>query len=194
MATETTAPPPAGDLSFFGHPRGLATLFFTEMGTLLVLRHVRAARALPRPPSPTRDPTAPDSVSTTRPRWPSTAPTPASCICFRSAAAGLRDRLIGPKRTVLWGGIIIALGHYSLAVPVDWMFWLGLLLIAGGTGLLPNISAMVGDLYATRTPAGTPAFDLLHGHQHRRSAGRWLRAGPRTAMATTGASRSPGSA
>ncbi|TDJ52870.1 MAG: MFS transporter [Gemmatimonadetes bacterium] len=58
------------------------------------------------------------------------------------------DRLIGMRRAVLYGGIIIMLGHISLAVPGETWFYLGLLLIVVGTGLLkPNVSAMVGTLY-----------------------------------------------
>ena len=55
---------------------------------------------------------------------------------------------------------IIAAGHFSMAVPGDATFYLGLILIVIGTGLLkPNISAMVGELYAPeRSSAGTPAF------------------------------------
>ena len=58
------------------------------------------------------------------------------------------DRYIGAKRATLIGGIIIAFGHFALAVPTLTFFYLGLVLVAVGTGFLKsNISAMVGDLY-----------------------------------------------
>jgi POT family proton-dependent oligopeptide transporter len=58
------------------------------------------------------------------------------------------DRLIGAQKAVWYGGILIALGHFSLAVPSQEFFFLGLFLIVVGTGLLkPNASTMVGELY-----------------------------------------------
>ena len=58
------------------------------------------------------------------------------------------DKLFGAQRTVLYGAIIITLGHYVLAIPYDKTFFLGLVLVSIGTGLLkPNISTIVGELY-----------------------------------------------
>jgi POT family proton-dependent oligopeptide transporter len=60
----------------------------------------------------------------------------------------IADRFIGAKRATLIGGVIIAAGHFALAVPTLTFFYLGLVLVAIGTGFLKsNISAMVGDLY-----------------------------------------------
>jgi POT family proton-dependent oligopeptide transporter len=60
----------------------------------------------------------------------------------------IADRLLGLRRAVFWGGTVIALGHFTLAIPNIIAFYLGLTLIVIGTGLLkPNISAIVGDLY-----------------------------------------------
>jgi POT family proton-dependent oligopeptide transporter len=72
-----------------------------------------------------------------------------SMVYFMALPGGwIADRLLGTRRSVLWGGIVIALGHYCLAVSTRAMFYLGLVLIVLGTGLLkPNISAMVGELY-----------------------------------------------
>ena len=165
MATETTAPPPAAqDHSFFGHPRGLATLFFTEMWERFSYYGMSALLVLYL--------TA--SVTNTGSDGPGLGFDDATAVAIYGTYTGLvyllpigggwvADRLIGPKRTVLWGGIIIALGHYSLAVPVDAMFWVGLLLIAGGTGLLkPNISAMVGDLYGTKDTRRDAGFSIFY--------------------------------
>jgi len=72
------------------------------------------------------------------------------------------DRLTGPRRAVLFGGIVIASGHFLMAVPFEPLFWTGLLVIALGTGLLkPSVSAMVGGLYApgdTRRDGGFSIF------------------------------------
>ncbi|HET9887423.1 MAG TPA: peptide MFS transporter, partial [bacterium] len=60
----------------------------------------------------------------------------------------IADRLLGYRRAVFLGGIVIACGHFCLAVPQREMFFTGLALIILGTGLLkPNVSAIVGDLY-----------------------------------------------
>ncbi len=60
----------------------------------------------------------------------------------------IADRLLGLRRAVFWGGTVIALGHFTLAIPNIIAFYIGLTLIVIGTGLLkPNISAIVGDLY-----------------------------------------------
>lgn len=60
----------------------------------------------------------------------------------------LADRLLGAQKAVWYGGIIIALGHFTLAIPGTKTFYLGLILVVMGTGLLkPNISAIVGELY-----------------------------------------------
>ncbi len=66
----------------------------------------------------------------------------------------LADKLFGLQRAVYYGGIIIAIGHFSMAIPTNETFFLGLFLIIVGTGLLkPNISSIVGELYADDTPA-----------------------------------------
>src|ERR1700690_733978 len=58
------------------------------------------------------------------------------------------DKLWGQRKAVFVGGCIIAAGHFSMAIPSIATFYLGLLLIVIGTGLLkPNVSAMVADLY-----------------------------------------------
>ncbi len=76
----------------------------------------------------------------------------------------LADRVIGARRAVLVGGIIIASGHFSMALPTEISFWLGLLLIALGTGLLkPSISAMVGYLYRGSTQSRQDAgFSIFY--------------------------------
>jgi len=72
------------------------------------------------------------------------------------------DRLLGARRAVWSGGLVIAAGHFTLAVPRIETFYLGLLLVVLGTGLLkPNISAMVGQLYpegGARRDAGFTVF------------------------------------
>ncbi|TMP70967.1 MFS transporter, partial [Pseudoalteromonas ruthenica] len=60
----------------------------------------------------------------------------------------IADRLLGGQKAVWYGGVIIMIGHIILAIPSTHSFFIGLIFVALGTGLLkPNISAMVGQLY-----------------------------------------------
>lgn len=74
----------------------------------------------------------------------------------------IADRLTGQRQAVLIGGVIIAVGHLTLAIPTLSAFYLGLALIVVGTGLLkPSVSAMVADLYpegGARRDAGFSIF------------------------------------
>ena len=132
------------DTRFFGHPRGLSTLFFTEMWERFSYYGMRALLILFM-----------------------TAPVAAGGMGFDTATAGpiyalyvssvyllsvpggwVADRVLGLRRTVFVGGVIIMSGHICLAVPSITTFYLGLALIAVGTGLLKsNVSVLVGKLY-----------------------------------------------
>ena len=75
----------------------------------------------------------------------------------------IADRIFGARRAVLIGGWTIALGHYALAIPSTESFYAGLLLIALGTGLFkPNISALVGALYAQGRSARDAGFSIFY--------------------------------
>lgn len=132
------------DKSFFGHPGGLSTLFFTEMWERFSYYGMRALLVLYMVAGidkgglgfATADATAIYGLYT------------ASVYFLPLIGGWLADRFIGAKRATLIGGVIIALGHFTLAVPSLTFFYLGLVLVALGTGFLKsNISAMVGDLY-----------------------------------------------
>ncbi len=150
--------PSPQDRAFFGHPRGLSTLFFTEMWERFSYYGMRALLLLYM-----------------------TAPLAAGGLGFDAAQGGaiyglytsmvymtalpggwIADRLIGQRRAVLYGGILIASGHFSMAVPSLSTFYLGLFLIVIGTGLLKgNVSVIVGQLYSpedTRRDAGFSIF------------------------------------
>jgi POT family proton-dependent oligopeptide transporter len=79
------------------------------------------------------------------------------------AGGWVADRLLGQRKAVWYGGILIACGHFTMAMPWTQSFFIGMLLIVLGTGLLkPNISAMVGQLYlndsGARRDAGFSIF------------------------------------
>jgi proton-dependent oligopeptide transporter, POT family len=139
-----TDPARSLDTAFFGHPRGLSTLFFTEMWERFSYYGMRALLILFM-----------------------TAPIASGGLAFDTASAGaiyglytsmvymttlpggwIADRLIGQRRAVLYGGIIIASGHFCMAFSALSTFYLGLFLIVIGTGLLKgNVSVIVGGLY-----------------------------------------------
>jgi POT family proton-dependent oligopeptide transporter len=75
----------------------------------------------------------------------------------------LADRLIGTHRALIIGGIIIAAGHFCLAIPAQWTFFLGLGLIILGTGFFKsNISTMVGQLYSDNDRRRDAAFTIFY--------------------------------
>ena len=73
------------------------------------------------------------------------------------------DKLLGLRRTVFWGGVLIMCGHISLALPSTASFYLGLVLVVLGTGLLKgNISALVGHLYAADDVRRDAGYSLYY--------------------------------
>jgi POT family proton-dependent oligopeptide transporter len=82
---------------------------------------------------------------------------------FSLPGGWLADRIIGLRRGVLWGGVIIALGHFSMAIPSLSTFYLGLALIVVGTGFLkPNISTLVGTLYGKNDVRRDAGFSIYY--------------------------------
>ena len=149
----STTAPAAGD-EVFGHPRGLMTLFFTELWERFSYYGMRALLVL---------------YMTDAARGGLGMGTEISSAIYGLYTFGvyalalpggwIADRVLGQRQAVFVGGIIIAAGHYTLALPMVlpgsefWSFYLGLFLVVIGTGLLkPNVSAIVGDLYTTDTP------------------------------------------
>src|SRR6185295_3634693 len=75
----------------------------------------------------------------------------------------LADKVFGTRRAVLIGGIIIACGHFSMVFHTMANFYGGLALIAVGTGLLkPNVSAMVGQMYAEGDERRDAGFSIFY--------------------------------
>src|SRR5690349_19147889 len=133
------------DRAFFGHPAGLSTLFFTEMWERFSYYGMRAFLIFYMTAAATAGGMGLD-VATAAAIYG----TYTSMVYLMSVPGGwLADRVLGQRRAVLYGGILIAAGHYTLAVPTAAAFYVGLVLIVLGTGLLkPNISVIVGQLYA----------------------------------------------
>ena len=150
----------ASDRSFFGHPKGLSTLFFTEMWERFSYYGMRALLLL-------------YMVASVENGGMGLAEQTGGAIyglytmfVYLLALPGgwLADKFFGLRRSVFYGGCIIALGHFSMAIPSDETFFTGLLLIVLGTGLLkPNISSMVGELYPQHEQAKRDAgFSIFY--------------------------------
>ncbi|MEU0519172.1 oligopeptide:H+ symporter [Streptosporangium sp. NPDC006007] len=149
--------------SFFGHPRGLATLFGTEMWERFSWYGLRAILATFMAASP-----AVGGLGLSQSTAQAVVGIYGALIYLVALPGGwIADRILGTRKAVLWGGLTIMCGHISMTVPVGTGAFvaLGLLLIVMGTGLLkPNISAMVGKLYPenddARRDAGFSIFYL----------------------------------
>src|SRR5215213_746246 len=137
-------PAAAPDRGFFGHPRVLSTLFFTEMWERFSYYGMRAFLILYMVA-----PVTAGGLGFSDADAASIYGTYTGSAWGASILGGLAaDRFLGQYRSVLIGGIIIALGHVTLAFPPLPFFYTGLVLIVLGTGLLkPNVSTLVGALY-----------------------------------------------
>ena len=132
------------DQSWCGHPRGLSTLFFTEMWERFSYYGMRAILVLFMTNAVATGGMGLDDVTATAIYGLYTA----AVYVVALPGGWIADRLLGLRRAVFWGGTVIAVGHFTLAIPNIIAFYVGLMLIVVGTGLLkPNISAIVGDLY-----------------------------------------------
>jgi POT family proton-dependent oligopeptide transporter len=142
------------DVSFFGHPRGLSTLFFTEMWERFSYYGMRAFLILYMVHVLGFDDRQAGSVYGTY-----------TASVWAAAILGgiIADRWLGQYKSVLIGGIIIALGHFTLAFHPLPFFYTGLGLIVIGTGLLkPNVSGIVGSLYDTDDQRRDAGFSIFY--------------------------------
>ena len=148
--TDTTAPAEGKEL--FGHPRGLMTLFFTELWERFSYYGMRAFLILYM--------TAAGGLAMDTEVSGAVYGLYTFGVYALALAGGwIAHRITGQRMAVFYGGIVIAAGHFTLAAPLVipgsdfWSFYLGLLFVVIGTGLLkPNVSAIVGDLYKNDTP------------------------------------------
>ena len=142
-----------------GHPKGLSTLFFTEMWERFSYYGMRALLILYLAAAADQGGPGFDVA---------TAAYIYGFYTFGVYATGIpggwiADRFLGQYRSVLLGGVIIALGHFSMAFPSLYTFFGGLLLIVVGTGLLKtNVSALVGSLYDGDDARRDGGFSLFY--------------------------------
>ena len=131
---------------FLGHPKGLVTLFFTEMWERMSYYGMRALLVLFMTGGLTGfNP----GLGWSQIEAQAIYGIYVGLVYFMVVPGGwLADNLLGHQKAVLYGAVVIALGHLALAVPINETFFLGLALVVLGTGLLKgNISTIVGRLY-----------------------------------------------
>jgi POT family proton-dependent oligopeptide transporter len=144
---------------FGGHPRGLTTLFFTEMWERLSYYGMRSFLVLFLTASAAAGGLGLTTAVAARVYGLYTA----SVYLAALPGGWIADRLIGLRKAVLWGGIAIMAGHFTLVIHSEIAVYTGLILIVIGTGLLkPNISALVGELYDKDDPRKDSGFSLYY--------------------------------
>ncbi|MFB6441851.1 peptide MFS transporter [Streptomyces sp. NPDC056411] len=149
--------PADGGKTFFGHPRGLATLFMTEMWERYSFYGMKALLPLYliAPGGMNMNPATATAIYSVY----------MSMVYLLAMPGGwVADRFWGPRKTVIVGGAVVILGHLTLALPSAGFFFAGLALVALGSGLLKaNISTMVGHLYSGPTdPRRDGGFTLFY--------------------------------
>ena len=144
---------------FGGQPRGLSTLFFTEVWERFSYYGMRALLALFIVAPIAEGGLGRGTMEAARIYGNYTM-----AVYMLSIPGGfVADRYLGAHRAVLIGGAIIACGHFTLAVPTVEAFYVGLALVALGTGLFkPNISAMAGALYAPGDERRDAGFSIFY--------------------------------
>ncbi|MCS7025913.1 MAG: peptide MFS transporter [Bryobacteraceae bacterium] len=147
------------DTAFFGHPRGLSTLFFTEfwerwgyygMRSLLILFMTAAA--------------AQGGLGFSDAKAAAIYGLFTASAYLASLPGGwIADRILGQRKAVLVGGAMISAGYLMLAIPIEELFFLGLVVVVAGTGLLkPNISTIVGQIYKPGDPRRDAGFSIFY--------------------------------
>lgn len=156
---DATVTKPASSPLLFGHPLGLFVLFFTEMWErfsyygmraillLFLIDTVRGGMGLNE-----QEGAAIYGIYT------------ASVYLLSLPGGWIADNLLGQRKSILYGGIIIMLGHIILAIPSGpSLFYAGLAVVSLGTGLLkPNISSVVGELYPEGGARKDAAFSIFY--------------------------------
>ncbi len=159
MTDNATTAGSGASKQIMGHPRGLATLFFTEMWERLSYYGMRAILILFMVSQMQDGGLAIDDVTATAIYGIYTA----AVYLVALPGGWIADRLMGAQRAVLAGGIVIMSGHFVLAIPGTNSFFLGLLLVILGTGLLkPNVSTIVGSLYPDGDDRRDSGFTIFY--------------------------------
>lgn len=145
---------------FFGHPKGLFTLFFTEFWERFSYYGMRAILVYYMYYELSQgglglDQTVALSIMSIY-----------GSLVYMSGIIGgwLADRVFGTSKAVFYGGILIMMGHIALAIPGSLsLFFVSMVLIVLGTGLLkPNVSSVVGEIYAENDDRRDAGFSIFY--------------------------------
>lgn len=142
------------DKTFLGQPQGLALLFLVEMWERFSYYGMRALLVL----------YLVNALKWDTPRAANLYGTYTSLAYITPLLGGyLADKFLGTRRSLVIGGVLIAFGHFSLALQSTWTFYVGLFLVIIGTGFFkPNVSTMVGQLYEEGDPRRDAGFTLFY--------------------------------
>ena len=145
---------------FFGQPKGLFTLFFTEFWARVSYYGMRAILIFfmyyeVKDGGLGLDHTTANVIMSMY-----------GALIYMSGIIGgwIADRLIGTQKSVFYGGILIMLGHIALSLPGGvTALYVSMVLIILGTGLLkPNVSSVVGDMYSANDPRRDSGFSIFY--------------------------------
>ncbi|MDF1508086.1 peptide MFS transporter [Robertmurraya sp. DFI.2.37] len=145
---------------FFGHPKGLFTLFFTEFWERFSYYGMRAILVYYMYYEVSKGGLGLDQTTAL-----SIMSIYGSLVYMSGIIGGwLADRILGTSKAVFYGGILIMLGHIALAVPGNLtLFFISMVLIVLGTGLLkPNVSSVVGDIYSEQDNRRDSGFSIFY--------------------------------
>ena len=156
---------------FFGQPKGLSTLFFTEMWERFSYYGMRAILVLFM-----TTPIAQEGLGLSTETSGAVYGLYTAGVYLLTLPGGwLADNIFGQQKAIWYGGILIMIGHILLAVagihsvfPTGssssiGIFFTGLAFVACGTGLLkPNISTIVGDLYPEGGAKRDAGFSIFY--------------------------------
>lgn len=161
LMNHTTNNDVLNDKSFFGHPKGLFTLFFTEFWERFSYYGMRAILLFYMYYEVSDGGLGLEMGTAT-----SVMAIYGSMIYMSGVIGGwLSDRVLGTSKTIFYGGVLIMVGHIALAIPADGItpLFLSIGLLVIGTGLLkPNISAAVGDLYKQEDFRRDSGFNVFY--------------------------------
>ncbi len=147
--------------TFFGHPIGLRTLFLTEMWERMSYYGMRALLVLYMTGAVTGfNP----GLGWSQIESQAIYGIYSGMVYFMVVPGGwIADNILGHQKAVLIGALIIALGHFTLAIPIEQTFFLGLIFVVLGTGLLKgNISTIVGQLYENQDDKRDSGYTIFY--------------------------------
>jgi proton-dependent oligopeptide transporter, POT family len=145
---------------FFGHPKGLFTLFFTEFWERFSYYGMRAILVFYM-----YDKISEGGLGLDQTLALSIMSIYGSLVYMSGVIGGwLADRVFGTSKAVFYGGVLIMLGHIALAFPGNiTMFFISMVLIVLGTGLLkPNVSTVVGEMYSEQDDRRDAGFTIFY--------------------------------